>query len=89
MYNLTYADPFRSRRLRQHLARRNTPGQFRRALGGANGLPPPVGDFIESLAPYASYIFLFVLFILPRMGFDIVSAMVYPLQEFLIRMLFW
>lgn len=51
--------------------------------------PPPVGDFIESLAPYASYIFLFVLFILPRMGFDIVSAMVYPLQEFLIRMLFW
>ncbi len=51
--------------------------------------PPAVADVIESLEPYASYIFIFVLFILPRMGFDIVSAMVYPLQEFLLRMLLW
>ena len=51
--------------------------------------PPPVADFLESLEPYASYIFIFVLFILPRMGFNIVSAMVYPLQQFLMRMLFW
>ena len=50
--------------------------------------PPPVADFIESLAPYASYIFIFVLFILPRIGLDIVSLMVYPLQEFFIRMIF-
>jgi len=42
--------------------------------------PPAVADVIESLEPYASYIFIFVLFILPRMGFNIVSAMVYPLQ---------
>jgi len=51
--------------------------------------PPAVADVIESLEPYASYIFIFVLFILPRMGFNIVSAMVYPLQEFLLRMLLW
>jgi Zn-dependent protease len=51
--------------------------------------PAPIADVIESLQPYASYIFLFVLFILPRMGLDIVSAMVNPLQEFFVRMLFW
>lgn len=50
--------------------------------------PPPVADFIESLEPYASYIFILVLFILPRIGLDIVSIMVYPLQEFFIRILF-
>lgn len=50
--------------------------------------PPPVADFIESLAPYASYIFILVLFILPRIGLDLVSIMVYPLQEFFIRMIF-
>ncbi|MDF1514896.1 MAG: site-2 protease family protein [Anaerolineae bacterium] len=52
-------------------------------------LPSPLADVVESLEPYASYIFIFVLFILPRLGLDIVSAMVYPLQQFLIRMLFW
>lgn len=51
--------------------------------------PPPIADVIESLEPYASYIFIFVLFILPRMGINIVSAMVNPLQEFFVRMLFW
>jgi Zn-dependent protease len=50
--------------------------------------PSPIASIIESLEPYASYIFIFVLFILPRMGLDIVSAMVYPLQEFFVRMLF-
>ncbi len=58
-----------------------------RILAGVS--PPAVADVIEGLEPYASYIFIFVLFILPRMGFDIVSAMVYPLQEFLLRMLLW
>ena len=52
-------------------------------------VPPSIADIIERLEPYASYIFIFVLFILPRMGFDIVRLMVYPLQEFLIRMLLW
>jgi Zn-dependent protease len=50
--------------------------------------PPAIADLIESLEPYASYIFIFVLFILPRMGLDLVSVMVNPLQEFLMRMLF-
>jgi Zn-dependent protease len=54
----------------------------------AGVVPSPVADVIESLEPYASYIFIFILFILPRMGLDIVSAMVYPLQEFFVRMLF-
>lgn len=49
--------------------------------------PPPVADFIESLAPYASYILIFVLFFLPSMGLDIVGWLVTPLQRFLFRLL--
>ncbi len=49
--------------------------------------PPRVGDFIESLEPYAVYILLFVLFLLPRLGLDLVSLMVTPLQQFFYRIL--
>jgi len=49
--------------------------------------PPRIGDFIESLEPYAVYILLFVLFLLPRLGLDLVSLMVTPLQQFFYRIL--
>jgi len=49
--------------------------------------PPRVGDFIESLEPYAVYILLFVLFLLPRLGLDLVGLMVDPLQQFFYRIL--
>lgn len=49
--------------------------------------PPRVGDFIESLEPYAVYILLFVLFLLPRLGLDLVGLLVNPLQGFLFRIL--
>ncbi len=49
--------------------------------------PRRVGDFIESLEPYAVYILLFVLFLLPRLGLDLVSLMVNPLQQFFYRIL--
>ncbi len=49
--------------------------------------PPRVGDFIESLEPYAVYILLFVLFLLPSLGLDLVSLMVTPLQQFFYRIL--
>lgn len=49
--------------------------------------PRPVGDFLESLAPYASYILIFVLFFLPQMGIDLVGLMVTPLQNFLFQVL--
>ena len=53
-----------------------------RVLAGV--APPRVGDLLESLEPYATYIFIFVLFILPRMGLDLVRMMAVPLQRFLI-----
>ncbi|MBN1250371.1 MAG: site-2 protease family protein [Anaerolineae bacterium] len=49
--------------------------------------PPPVADFLDSLAPYASYILIFVLFFLPQMGIDIVGALVAPLQRFLFQVI--
>ena len=49
--------------------------------------PRRVGDFIESLEPYAIYILLFVLFLLPQLGLDLVGLLVRPLQEFLFRIL--
>lgn len=49
--------------------------------------PRRVGDFIESLEPYAMYILLFVLFLLPRLGLNLVSMLVSPLQQFLFRIL--
>ncbi len=56
-----------------------------RVLAGV--APRRVGDFIESLEPYAVYILLFVLFLLPRLGLDLVSLMVKPLQQFFYRIL--
>ncbi|MCU0521451.1 MAG: site-2 protease family protein [Anaerolineae bacterium] len=49
--------------------------------------PRRIGDVIESLEPYAIYILLFVLFLLPRLGLDLVGLLVRPLQEFLFRIL--
>jgi Zn-dependent protease len=49
--------------------------------------PPAVGDFLDSLAPYASYILIFVLFFLPQMGIDLVALLVTPLQRFLFQVL--
>ena len=49
--------------------------------------PPRVGDFIESLEPYASFILIVVLFFLPQIGIDIVGLMVVPLQRFLFQVL--
>jgi Zn-dependent protease len=49
--------------------------------------PPRVGDFIESLERYASFILIVVLFFLPQIGIDIVGLMVVPLQRFLFQVL--
>ena len=49
--------------------------------------PRRVGDFIISLEPYAMYILLFILFIMPQLGFDLVSLMVMPFQRFLYQIL--
>ncbi|MBN1247642.1 MAG: site-2 protease family protein [Anaerolineae bacterium] len=49
--------------------------------------PRRVGDFIESLEPYSMYILLFVLFLLPQLGLDLVGLMVRPLQQFLYNIL--
>ncbi|MGC9520633.1 MAG: site-2 protease family protein [Anaerolineae bacterium] len=56
-----------------------------RVLAGV--APPRVGDLLESLEPYAMYILLFVLFLLPQLGIDLVRLMVAPLQQFLLRLL--
>ncbi|HPD41198.1 MAG TPA: site-2 protease family protein [Anaerolineae bacterium] len=49
--------------------------------------PPAVADFIERLEPISIYILLAVLFILPRIGLDLVSAMVRPLYSLLFGLL--
>lgn len=49
--------------------------------------PRRVGDFIAGLEPYAFYILAFVLFVLPQIGLDIISWMVWPLQRFLFQIL--
>jgi len=56
-----------------------------RVLAGV--APSVVGDVLERLEPYAAFILMFVLFLLPQMGFDLVGMMVAPLQAFLLRML--
>ena len=56
-----------------------------RVLAGV--APPRVADFIERLEPYSIYILLFVLFLLPQLGLDVVGLMVRPLQQFLYQML--
>lgn len=58
-----------------------------RVLAGV--APPRVGDFLESLEPYASYILIFVLFFLPQLGIDLIGLLVAPLQSFLLRMLLY
>ncbi len=40
---------------------------------------PRVAAFIESLEPIAVYVFLGVLFVLPRIGIDVVSWLVWPM----------
>ncbi len=43
--------------------------------------PPRLAEFIESLAPIAPYILMFVVFILPQViGFNLISQMVAPVQ---------
>ncbi len=49
--------------------------------------PPRVADFIESLEPIAPYLLLGVLFVLPRMGIDLVRWMIVPLYNLLWRVL--
>lgn len=56
-----------------------------RVLAGV--APPPVADFIESLEPIAPYLLLGVLFVLPRMGIDLVGWMIMPLYDLLWRVL--
>ncbi len=50
--------------------------------------PRQMGDFIVRMEPYAIYILLFVLFIMPQLGLDIVTLMVMPFQRFLFQILF-
>jgi Zn-dependent protease len=50
--------------------------------------PRRMGDFIESMEPYAHYILLFILFIMPQFGLNLVSLMVMPFQRFLFQVLF-
>ncbi len=56
-----------------------------RVLAGV--APPQVGDVLESLEPYAMYILIFVLFLLPQLGIDLVRLLVAPFQQFLLRLL--
>ena len=56
-----------------------------RVLAGV--APPSVADFIESLEPIAPYLLLGVLFVLPRMGIDLVRWMIVPLYDLLWRVL--
>jgi Zn-dependent protease len=49
--------------------------------------PPAVADFLESLEPIAPYLLIVVLFVLPRIGIDLVSAMTRPLYRVLVRLL--
>ena len=51
--------------------------------------PPNIATFIESLEPYSPIILGAVLFILPRMGLDLIGAIVYPIQDFLLKALLW
>jgi Zn-dependent protease len=57
-----------------------------RVLAGVS--PRRMGDLIESMEPYAIYILLFVLFILPQFGVDIITWMVVPFQRFIFQILF-
>jgi Zn-dependent protease len=56
-----------------------------RVLAGV--APGSIADTIESMEPYAVYILLFVLFVLPRLGLNVVGLLVAPLQEFLFRII--
>ncbi|MGC9356455.1 MAG: site-2 protease family protein [Anaerolineae bacterium] len=56
-----------------------------RVLAGV--APPRVGDFIEGLEPIAPYLLIFVLFILPQVGIDLVAWMTGPIYTFLLRLL--
>jgi Zn-dependent protease len=49
--------------------------------------PSHIADAIERMEPYAVYILLFVLFLLPQLGLDVVGLLVRPLQQLLFRVI--
>ena len=49
--------------------------------------PSHMADAIERMEPYAVYILLFVLFLLPQIGLDVVGILVRPLQQALFRII--
>ncbi len=51
--------------------------------------PPPLADFLESLEPIAPLLLLVLLFVLPRMGIDVIGWMITPIYTFLYRILLW
>ena len=51
--------------------------------------PAPIADFLESLEPIAPFLLLAVLFLLPRMGIDIINLMMTPLYRLLYRIILW
>lgn len=51
-------------------------------------MPDPIASAIEGMERYAIFILLAVVYILPQMGFDLISLMVAPLQDLFISILF-
>ncbi len=49
--------------------------------------PSHMADAIERMEPYAVYILLFVLFLLPQIGLDVVGILMRPLQQALFRII--
>lgn len=49
--------------------------------------PASVADFIEQLEPMAPFILMIFIFVLPRMGLDIIGILVWPVQRFLFQIL--
>lgn len=50
-------------------------------------LPPRGQDFLVSIRPYGSFILLFVVFLLPRVGIDVFSAVLTPVLTFWMTLL--
>ncbi len=51
--------------------------------------PGPVAEFIEKLEPLAPVILVTILFILPRMGLNLVGLVFAPVQQFMLKALLW
>lgn len=47
--------------------------------------PDPIASFIESLEPVAPYLLMLVLFMLPRLGFDLIGTLLDPALSFLMN----